>query len=460
MVDKTIPQLDPTITPAPTDLFGVRQSGDAEDKSQTRAQVHALVSGEHLIIAQVDEVATPTLAFGDGDSGFYEAADDNMRWVIAGANVLLVNSVSISTGTSGSFGLRHSAVASATNPTLVPNANDGNTGLGRAATDALSLIAGGIEMLRLVETGLNTTDQLIIAPAGIIGAPATPALAFGDGDTGWFELTDDELTLSIAGVEQMVSDVDGKLFINTLTGTDETSGNISTTTPGLVAIYGAGFDGNGQAGNVEIWGGYANGTTAAAIGGDLVLWGGSGGGPAAQGGNALLIGGFGDQNPGEAIVRGGRGNATANGADAIVQGGDGIGGNSGGGDVRLRGGALVGAGLKGNIIHEGEVEYESDVGLTADVSSVQGGGPITSSYNVYSTVANIGDAATLPTTYRVGHVVYIKNDGANSMDVFPASGDNLGQGVNTQEALPAGDFAVYLATSENIVWTKLQGGTA
>ena len=57
--------------------------------------------------------------------------------------------------------------------------------MGRAAADQLSLIAGGKEMLRLVETGTATSDQIIIAPAGIIGSAAQQALAFGEGDRGF-----------------------------------------------------------------------------------------------------------------------------------------------------------------------------------------------------------------------------------------------------------------------------------
>jgi hypothetical protein len=75
-------------------------------------------------------------------------------------------------------------------------------------------------------------------------------------------------------------------------------------------------------------------------------------------------------------------------------------------------------------------------------------------------VANAGDAATLPATFEVGHRVHVKNDGANSMDVFPASGDNAGAGTNVAVAVAAGDFAVFMGTVANTTWTKIMGGTA
>ena len=104
---------------------------------------------------------------------------------------------------------------------------------------------------------------------------------------------------------------------------------------------------------------------------------------------------------------------------------------------------------------------QSNVSLTAHTGSSQGDGVITSSFNVYDTVGTTGDAATLPAAFAVGTKVYIKNGAAaNSMDVFPASGDDAGGGVDTAIAIAAGDFAVFLATTANATWEKIMGGTA
>lgn len=104
---------------------------------------------------------------------------------------------------------------------------------------------------------------------------------------------------------------------------------------------------------------------------------------------------------------------------------------------------------------------EADVGLTAHTDSVQGAGVILSSYNVYSVVAVAGDAATLPAVFIVGTLIYIKNDDSTeSMDVFPASGDNAGAGDNNAVAVAAGNFAVFFGTVADTTWTKLMGGTA
>ena len=100
------------------------------------------------------------------------------------------------------------------------------------------------------------------------------------------------------------------------------------------------------------------------------------------------------------------------------------------------------------------------VGLIADVGSAQGSGVITAIYNVYDTAAGAGDAATLPTAAAIGTLIHIKNGAAaNSMDIFPASGHDLGAGANTARACAAGDFAIYLRTSST-TWERIGGGTS
>jgi hypothetical protein len=104
------------------------------------------------------------------------------------------------------------------------------------------------------------------------------------------------------------------------------------------------------------------------------------------------------------------------------------------------------------------ISNEANVGLTADAGSAQGDGVITSSFNVYSTVGTIGDAATLPANAAVGTRIYVKNDGANSMDVFPASGGNAGGGVDTAVAVAAGTGTMFMATSAGSpagTWTQM-----
>jgi len=114
-----------------------------------------------LTEAAGDHSAAPTVGFGDGDSGFYESADDILNISLAETQRLFFSIAQIKEpligGSSWQFEL-----ATATNPIFIPGNGDTDTGLGAAAADQLSLIAGGVEGIRITEAG----DAVTIAIAG------------------------------------------------------------------------------------------------------------------------------------------------------------------------------------------------------------------------------------------------------------------------------------------------------
>lgn len=98
---------------------------------------------------------------------------------------------------------------------------------------------------------------------------------------------------------------------------------------------------------------------------------------------------------------------------------------------------------------------DATIGITAFSGGGQGSAvPLTTSFNVLGTVAAGGDSVALPAIYAVNSLVYIKNDGAESADVFPASGDDLGAGLDTAVALAAGESKVFISTVSNTTWTQ------
>ena len=217
-------------------------------------------------------------------------------------------------------------------------------------------------------------DAIAVKSSVIVGAGSQtkPSLAFGDGDTGFYKYTSNNIAVSIAG--------SNKWYVTTTAfqatngdGAGMLNANASVTVPTLL--------------------------------------------------------------PNRADTDTGIGSATANALSLIA-------------------GAFEGLRLtkSGSYIL---LQYRPEVGITADVSSVQGGGVIHSSYNIYSTVANAGDAATLPAAFGTGTTIKIKNDGANAMDIFPASGDDLGAGANTAASLAAGASITYIATAASATWTSI-----
>ena len=122
-----------------------------------------LATGRRLILPQDDDAATPSLAFGDGDSGFYESADDTIRVSLFGSAKYRFESGGFVGENANSFSCRNQTPSS-TVPSLVPNKTDTNTGIGRAAIDQLSLIAGGVEGARIEEGNNGTVGAHIFIP--------------------------------------------------------------------------------------------------------------------------------------------------------------------------------------------------------------------------------------------------------------------------------------------------------
>lgn len=105
------------------------------------------------------------------------------------------------------------------------------------------------------------------------------------------------------------------------------------------------------------------------------------------------------------------------------------------------------------------IRHQVTIGITANTGSSQGDGILASAHNVISISGSAGDAVTLPATFPIGEIITIKNDAAaNAIDIFPASGDDLGAGTNTALSLAAGRAAIFLATSVNSTWTNILEG--
>ena len=100
--------------------------------------------------------ASPAIALGDGDTGWYESADDVMWATVAGSNRFSFSTSSINSATSGGPRINYAA-SSSTTPSLIPSNTDTNTGIGSNGADQGSLIAGGNEKYRFTKDGGSIT---------------------------------------------------------------------------------------------------------------------------------------------------------------------------------------------------------------------------------------------------------------------------------------------------------------
>ncbi|UOF80036.1 hypothetical protein [Caudoviricetes sp.] len=85
-------------------------------------------------------------------------------------------------------------------------------------------------------------------------------------------------------------------------------------------------------------------------------------------------------------------------------------------------------------------------GITASITQSSGNGPLTRGFSHVATVANANDAVTLPTAV-LGQYVFVVNRGANTLQIFPASGDKIDGGVATTGSitLVTGKGIIFLA---------------
>jgi hypothetical protein len=202
----------PTLVPDKTDLdTGVGQS-DADQLSliagaKEIARCQEVVGAEQFIVSPgfvENNPAFPALAFGNGDTGFFESTDNLLRVSVGGLAKWQFNGDTFRSDTGLGASLQNES-ASATNPTLVPRSDDQDSGIGANAADQVSLIAGGVEGLRVTEAAAVITIDTkgpILAPDGSAAAPSYSFSATGQQDVGFYRSTTDAVSLALGGVAQ------------------------------------------------------------------------------------------------------------------------------------------------------------------------------------------------------------------------------------------------------------------
>jgi len=105
--------------------------------------------------------------------------------------------------------------------------------------------------------------------------------------------------------------------------------------------------------------------------------------------------------------------------------------------------------------------FDTDTGIVASTIQTQGQQTLAATFNEVATVANENDVVTLFPAVK-GIEVVVKNGGTNTLQIFPASGDDLGNGVDASILLsPSGsmcffgfdatNWALFVDTQDEIV---------
>ena len=213
-----------------TEALLVRKDGDAGDVLVVDATNSLIslggvtpVTGVTLLLPLSNDAVTPTLAFGDGGSGFYQSAADTIVFSSGGIGRFQFNSTFLRSINSAGPGLVNET-ASATNPTLLPDCSDADTGIGQAAANELSLITAGVEAINIDSSQLITVAGHVTSVATIgfnlrneEATDTNPVYTFtGNLGTGMGLAATSQLSLITSGVEQMRLNVTGNHILNSL----------------------------------------------------------------------------------------------------------------------------------------------------------------------------------------------------------------------------------------------------
>lgn len=108
-------------------------------------------SNQHMVLPQENSPTAPTLAFGDGDSGLYEEADDDLSIAIAGSKRWGFSGNYFSGIATGSTSLnRYNGVEVSPAYTFL---NDYDTGIWRVSPNILAISTNATEAMRIDSTG-------------------------------------------------------------------------------------------------------------------------------------------------------------------------------------------------------------------------------------------------------------------------------------------------------------------
>lgn len=186
--------------------------------------------GSKIRLATEDTPSDPTLSFSSG-TGLYEDPANTINIATNGTARFKIDANAFRGFVSNSGSIRNET-ASATNPTLIPRAADTNTGIGGAAADQLSLIAGDVEGIRITEDAGAVTvavnGPILLEDATIEHENVTHDPIYLSGQTGLDDLSSSGL-YSLTGSAVFQIRIDGVGSPNTFEWRKGTSGGYTSS---------------------------------------------------------------------------------------------------------------------------------------------------------------------------------------------------------------------------------------
>ena len=132
-----------------------------------------------LVLPSVNDQSSPTLTFGDRNTGFYEQADNVLAITIGGGVSVIFDSTFIIRGDGANEAALRNVAAGAATPTVVPDRGNQDTGLGAViGQDVVTVIAGGVEGQRYTEAASHVIADSEVHTGITAGTTQTQAGGF------------------------------------------------------------------------------------------------------------------------------------------------------------------------------------------------------------------------------------------------------------------------------------------
>ncbi len=438
------------------------------------ARATAAFNANQFALIQSGSTSVPELtSLADPDTGFRWTGANQLTFIGSGSRAWHFTSLRFFSEFSQGPALLN-VTADNDVPTVLADQSDADTGIGSSGNDEMSIIAGGVEAIRIDETA--GAIQVIIDPGLTNTSDATPPLAFGGGTVGFRSPDSDQIFVILSGAEQWG-------FTTTNFRASIANGPAlqfvapSDTVPSLLpnkADLDSGIGQNAADQLSLIAGGVEIARAVEAVGEDRLIILPADTTPGVAAFPALQLGGNAD---GFFLPFTGQISVSIQGTDtwkftgATLRASDPTTGPGlvNAGTVSLTNAGLapiadnIGTGVGSDgantvsliVDNRIAVKYDeatgrvvqtnsNEVGLTASVTQTQAGGlGLRDSYNEIATVANSGDALTA-FSVAAGDRLIVINNGVNALQLFPASGDNFGEGVDTAIVIDQGNVGVFL----------------
>ena len=174
--------------------------------SGSNAELNQITSSAGINIKTVGSL-TNGISFGDGNTGFYETADNDLKFDRAGINVFQANTSSqlafgvssLFRNTTGGFLISTGATTTGANYSF---RGDENTGIGRPAADQVSVIAGGVQELIVKANTISGSAT----STGSFGRTEGTSFRYEFDSAGSFEYNNDQLVYKNGGNEKFKVD--------------------------------------------------------------------------------------------------------------------------------------------------------------------------------------------------------------------------------------------------------------